>query len=66
MIVWVVLLAIIVWAIWTWVARSARPGLSSGDDAERILRERFARGEIDEATYQRMLAQLRAGGTGTR
>ena len=30
-----------------------------GDSAERLLRERFARGEIDEETYRRMLVQLR-------
>ena len=30
-----------------------------GDSAERVLRERFARGEIDAETYRRMLAQLR-------
>ena len=66
MIVWIVLIVVIVWAVWTWMARSVRVGPSSGDDAERILRERFARGEIDEAMYQRMLAELRGEGRGNR
>ncbi|PYC75864.1 hypothetical protein C7C46_23370 [Streptomyces tateyamensis] len=35
-----------------------------GDGAERILGERFARGEIDEEEYQRRLRVLRGGPAG--
>jgi putative membrane protein len=34
-------------------------GPSSHDDAEEILSARYARGEIDQATYQRMLDDIR-------
>ncbi|MCX4750845.1 SHOCT domain-containing protein [Kitasatospora sp. NBC_01287] len=41
------------------------PGASGGGEAERILGERYARGEIDEAEYQRRLRMLRdPGGPG--
>ncbi|MFI2435895.1 SHOCT domain-containing protein [Streptomyces sp. NPDC018693] len=33
-------------------------------EAERLLGERFARGEIDEEEYRRRLAVLRGGGAG--
>lgn len=38
-----------------------RDGGSSGRDesAEEILRQRYARGEIDEQTFERMLGELR-------
>lgn len=48
------------------VAASARRG-SSGDRSEpvdspeRILKRRYAAGEIDRGTYQRMLADLHTG-----
>lgn len=62
MILWLFLIAALVW----FGVRLARRGSGDGgmgggygDSAERLLRERFARGEIDEETYRRMLAQLR-------
>ena len=57
---WVLILALVVAAIW-WQARRRRPKREEpGDDrAEGILRERFARGEIDEATYRQQLTELR-------
>lgn len=43
-----------------WWARSRRTNSAGGpDDARRILDERFARGEIDEAEYRRRRAELR-------
>ena len=58
---WVLILALVVAAIW-WQARGRRTAKREepGDDrSESILRERFARGEIDEATYRQQLTELR-------
>lgn len=66
MFMWIFWLVVIVAVIWL-VARYAgsaggRGGTGrGGDNAEAILRERYARGEIDEATYRRMLDELRRG-----
>lgn len=35
-------------------------GPSAGDPAEALLRERYARGEIDQGEYDQRLARLRA------
>ncbi len=45
------------------VARQFRPGPGSGiapTDAEQVLAERYARGEIDDEEYARRLANLRS------
>lgn len=58
---WVLILAIVVAAVW-WQMRhaSGAGGAAPGvDRAEGIVRERFARGEIDEDTYRKQLAELR-------
>ncbi|MGN6303131.1 MAG: SHOCT domain-containing protein [Angustibacter sp.] len=36
------------------------PVAQAGDPAEALLRERYARGEIDQAEYDQRLARLRA------
>ncbi len=68
---WLVLVAIAVWALVRFVTR--RPSSSAryrhdatydatqvpaGPSADEILRQRFARGEIDADTFQRMRTQL--------
>ncbi|WP_327070339.1 SHOCT domain-containing protein [Kitasatospora sp. NBC_01250] len=40
------------------------PGRAGGGEAERILGERYARGEIDEEEYLRRLGTLRGPGAG--
>ena len=64
---WLVLIGAVVWALVRWVGyqtRSAGGHQSSGPSdktsAEEVLRQRFARGEIDAATFQAMRAQLAA------
>lgn len=61
MIFWILLLVLLVAAVW-WLAQgrgnAAAAGMR-GDRSEAILRERYARGEIDEATYRRQLDELR-------
>jgi len=61
MLFWLVVLAVILWIVWT-MARRGGPGSGPAgreDGAEALLRERYARGELDEATYRRMLDELR-------
>jgi putative membrane protein len=41
--------SLLAFGIWLVIRLSRRPG---GDEALRILRERFARGEIDEEEYR--------------
>lgn len=50
------LIGLLVWAL----ARGFGPGaVSSPGSAEDILKERYARGEIDREEYDRRLADLR-------
>lgn len=66
---WLALVGIAVWAFVRWVSahtqalpppsRSPTMG-SAGPSAHEILRQRFARGEIDAQTFERMQAQLDA------
>jgi len=54
---WIIVLAAIVALVWFVVAGRGR---GSGDpDPERQLKKRYAAGEIDRGTYQRMLEDLR-------
>ena len=56
-----VVLILVVWAIAAgrWPGRSEDGGGSGEDRAESVLRERYARGEIDEEEYRRKLDDLR-------
>lgn len=54
---WVGLLALIVWAV-VRIFPSNRSGDHHYDPAEKILRERLARSEIDREEYERGLAAL--------
>lgn len=65
MLFWVVVLVALVALTWSLVQRGGVRASHTGenrppgeDRAEEILRERFARGEIDEASYQRMRDEL--------
>lgn len=55
---WILGLAVIAFAIWA-VLRSVRPRDGAGASPEEILKQRYARGEIDRDTYQRMLTDLK-------
>jgi putative membrane protein len=61
---WVLIVGLVVLGVWWFRRRSDGGGasLSGMDRAETILRERLARGEIDEDTYRRQLAELRRSG----
>lgn len=62
---WVLILGFVVLGIWWFRRRSEGGGTfkPGADRAEAILRERFARGEIDEETYRRQVAELRRSGS---
>jgi putative membrane protein len=55
---WLVGLAIIVGLVWL-ALRAGRDRQGGEETAEQILKRRYASGEIDRETYQRMLADLR-------
>ena len=57
---WIFVLVALVALAWALLQRGGVRGAPPDEDrAEEILRRRFARGEIDEASYQRMLDELR-------
>ncbi|SDL88257.1 putative membrane protein [Geodermatophilus siccatus] len=62
------LLGLVAWVVVRAVRRpgdgpSRAPRTAGPDTAERLLADRFARGEIDEDEYRRRLATLRSVGT---
>jgi putative membrane protein len=60
-VIWLVVLGLVVWALVRWVSgRSPTSGSTSAPSAIEILDQRYARGEIDTATYEEMRARLRA------
>lgn len=66
---WGGLLALIAWAVMRIFPKGhVDNGRSEdrGDPAENVLRERFARGEMDAEEYERSLAVLRSRGTTMR
>lgn len=63
---WILILVVVILAVWAigqgrWPGGGAPPrGNGRGEDrAEGVLREQYARGEIDEETYRRRLNELR-------
>ena len=57
---WIGLIGVLIWAVSRlFTQRGPSTGQpQSGPSAMEILRQRFARGEIDEATFDRMRQQL--------
>lgn len=59
-VVWLAVLGLVFTLLWRLLASRGWPGPPAGHrSAEDILRERYASGEIDRDTYQRMMADLR-------
>ncbi len=65
MVLWIALLVVLVWAVIRWLDRKTTKPIppSTGTPltdptALEILQQRYARGEIDTATYEQMRAQL--------
>jgi putative membrane protein len=62
-VLWIALLVILVWALIRWLERKARvsgPSGSASPSALEILRQRYARGEIDATTFEQMRERLQA------
>jgi putative membrane protein len=69
MVLWIALLVVLVWAVIRWLERKTSTSgpqetsiPSSGLSALEILQQRYARGEIDTATFEQMREQLEATG----
>jgi putative membrane protein len=61
MTLWVVLLALLIWALIRWLNRRTGPGQQPSPaehSALEILRQRYARGEIDQTTFEQMRERL--------
>ena len=65
MALWIALLVVLVWVLIRWIDRrntvpsTQQSGISvSGPSAMEILRQRYARGEIDTATFEQMRERL--------
>lgn len=60
-ILWIVALGLLVWALVHWLSSRAQASTlppAQGPSAMEILRQRFARGEIDATTYEQMRERL--------
>ena len=69
MVLWIAVLVVLVWAVMRWLERKTSTsgtqdtGIpASGPSALEMLRQRYACGEIDAATFEQMRAQLEAPG----
>ncbi len=58
-VVHLVVIALAVYLIYRAVVKNRGTATSSEDSAQTILRDRYARGEIDEATYEKMMNKLK-------
>ena len=58
MLLWLIAILAVGWLAWSFTRRS-QSDLPSEQHAEALLKERYARGEIDEPTYRHMLDELR-------
>ena len=57
---WIALIVVVLWLVF-YAASRPRNGREARRTPEEILRERYARGEIDSEEYQRRLEILRHG-----
>jgi putative membrane protein len=69
MILWIALLVVLVWAVIRWLERKTPRAIppamgtpAAGPSALEILQQRYARGEIDTATFEQMRERLQASG----
>jgi putative membrane protein len=59
MLFWFALLGALIFGLVRWVTRSGATSATPGNpSALEILQQRYARGEIDDATFERMRQQL--------
>jgi putative membrane protein len=58
-VLWVIVIAVVVWAVASLFSRGERAGSDLTERPEEILDRRLASGEIDPATYDALSAKLR-------
>jgi putative membrane protein len=59
MLFWFAFLGALIWGLVHWLSGRSAPSVMPGNvSALEILRQRYARGEIDDATFERMRQQL--------
>ncbi len=58
---WLALIALLIWAIVHWLTKKGDNTITPAPSAMEILRRRYARGEIDSETFERMREQLEPG-----
>jgi len=70
MVLWIALFVVLVWAVIRWLSGKASGSTPQGNamppggpSAMEILRQRYARGEIDAATFEQMRERLEGGKT---
>jgi putative membrane protein len=69
MLLWVLVIGLVVWALVHWLVVRAPGGGTTpqsgptGPSAMEILRQRYARGEIDTATFDQMRERLEGSGS---
>lgn len=56
---WIFGIALVVLLVWALVIRSPFRPDGGGESPEQILKRRYAKGEIDRDTYERMLTDLK-------
>lgn len=69
---WLGALGVLIWALVRWlggrthIPYTTPPPAGSGPSAMEILRQRYARGEIDATTFEQMRERLEASGSATQ
>jgi len=56
---WLAAIAVLAAIVWATVRTTARNKGDGGDNAEDVLKRRFARGEIEKDEYEQRLKDLR-------
>ena len=66
MLFWFALLGALIWGLVHWLtSRSAASTMPGSPSALEILQQRYARGELDDATFKRMRQQLLGSDVGS-
>lgn len=56
---WLLILVVVAAVAWVVVTAARKSGGPAQETPEQVLKRRYAKGEIDRETYQRMLEDLR-------
>jgi putative membrane protein len=56
---WILSAAVIAITLWALLRAKGGPAPDRGESPEEVLKRRYAKGEIDRQTYERMLGELR-------